>query len=72
MFEQANNPHYLKSNKVCTAFAAFCICYAKILCLVNANEILVYFDWFQDMDKNADDIPVVRFHLNIPLQIQGK
>ncbi|GFX69437.1 AP-3 complex subunit delta-1 [Trichonephila clavipes] len=40
MFEQANNPHYLKSND-------------KV------------------GDKNADDIPVVRFHLNVPLQIQG-
>ncbi|GFS35853.1 AP-3 complex subunit delta-1 [Nephila pilipes] len=40
MFEQANNPHYLKSND-------------KI------------------GDKNTDDIPVVRFHLNVPLQIQG-
>lgn len=28
--------------------------------------------FYQDADKNADDIPVVKFHLNIPLQIQGK
>ncbi|KAG8198260.1 hypothetical protein JTE90_021517 [Oedothorax gibbosus] len=39
IFEQANNPHYLKSNK--------------------------------DIDKNTGDIPVVKFHLNIPLQVQG-